>query len=280
MKSITPATATAAVAELAAVRAELAAARAEIERLRDTDRWKTAFLAAAGHDLRAPLSVISIGARTLLEHGDLERGRQILERIDRQATRMDRLLSDLLDLDRYTRGDVQPDRRPTHLPSLVAQLVEGIPFGDHVLRTEVESVVAEVDPDRTAQIIANLLCNAITHTPAGTPVHLRAGAGDGGLSIVVDDEGPGVADELKAGLFEPFVSEPSHGGDVGGTGLGLSLARLFAQLHGGTAEVLDRPGGGARFVVHLPARIHGALDGDAVTAVRGSRSPGGSVPSA
>jgi signal transduction histidine kinase len=115
-------------------------------------------------------------------------------------------------------------------------------------------VVAEVDAPKVERIVENLLTNALKHTPDDTDVNVRVEGRDGGVLIVVDDRGPGVAEEERELIFEMF----NRGGDPGraapGAGVGLALVAQFAALHGGRAWVEDHPGGGASFRVFLPGR--------------------------
>ena len=111
-------------------------------------------------------------------------------------------------------------------------------------------VVVAVDPAKVERVVENLLTNAIKHTPEGTSVQLRVRPRDEGVLISVDDEGPGVPDDLKQAVFEPFLRGPEPRSP--GTGIGLALVARFAELHGGKAWVEDRPGGGASFRVWLP----------------------------
>ena len=246
-------------ASVARLTRELAAAHRELEHLRHLDQWKTTFISAAAHDLRAPLSVILLGTRTLLAHAELGPVRTVVERIDDQVRRLEHMLTDLLDLDRYTRAGVRPQREPTHLPALVDRVASETGLGDDLRTCEVSPVIADVDPERTAQVLANLLRNARAHTPTGTPVHLQVSATQTHVTITVEDEGPGLPAALEGRLFDPFATHATHDADHGGTGLGLVLVRMFAELQGGTAEATDRPGGGARFVVRLPATTHTRL---------------------
>ena len=95
--------------------------------------------------------------------------------------------------------------------------------------------------------------NAARHTPGGTPVHVTVRQRPDGIVLAVEDEGQGVPEELKGTLFDPFRQGPTAAGR--GVGIGLSLVRRFAELHGGTAEIEDRVGGGARFVIVLPCAV-------------------------
>ena len=115
-------------------------------------------------------------------------------------------------------------------------------------------MLVDVDPGKVERVIENLLVNASRHTPPGTPVHVDVGRGARtAILLVVEDEGPGVPDELKGVLFEPSVRVTTRAG--GGMGIGLSLVQRFAELHGGTAHIEDGEAGGARFVVALPGDV-------------------------
>jgi signal transduction histidine kinase len=111
----------------------------------------------------------------------------------------------------------------------------------------------EVDRLMVERIIENLLVNAARHTPIGTPVQINVRARADSVVITVEDEGPGIPNELKESLFDPFRQGPGASGK--GVGIGLSLVKRFAELHGGSAKVEDAPGGGARFVIILPGRV-------------------------
>jgi two-component system sensor histidine kinase KdpD len=103
------------------------------------------------------------------------------------------------------------------------------------------------------RVVENLLVNAARHTPLGTPVRVVVAGRRDGIDLAVEDEGPGIPDDLKLVLFDSFRQGPEANG--GGVGIGLSLVKRFAELHGGHAAAEDRPGGGARFVVCLPGRV-------------------------
>jgi signal transduction histidine kinase len=117
---------------------------------------------------------------------------------------------------------------------------------------EAGEVVANVDAAKVERIVENLIANAVRHTPGASPVWVRVSRHEGGVLIVVEDDGPGVPDELKAAVFEPFRQGNGLPNPSPGVGVGLSLVARFAELHGGRAWVEDRPGGGASFRVHLP----------------------------
>lgn len=231
--------------------------REATQQLRALDDMKNTFLEAVSHDLRTPLTSI-LGSALTLEQAGLEIPREdaldLLRRIAANARKLERLLSDLLDLDRLQRGIVSPQRRPTDVGALVAQSVEESELlGGRQIELSTEGLVVNVDAAKVERIVENLLANAARHTPAGTPLWIRVtGERGGGVLIAVDDAGPGVSDEMKDAVFEAFRQGDGGPNPSPGVGVGLSLVARFAELHGGSAWVEDRPGGGASFRVYLP----------------------------
>ena len=241
----------------AAMQLAFTSEREQVEHLTDLDRWKDAFLAAAAHDLRTPLTVISSIAE-MLRGGEVEfslaQRQDLLDTLHRQTVRMDRLLLDLLDLDRFSRGVATAHRVPTDVTELVRRVVSEQPAVTHEVAADVEDgLTGSFDDVRLGQIVANLLANALSHTPEGTSIRVAAHATDTGVRVVVEDTGPGVPQEVVDTLFSPFVTHPAYPGARGGTGLGLALVQLYAELHGGGAHLESPEDGGARFVVDLPA---------------------------
>ncbi len=223
------------------------------EGLRELNEMKDTLLHAVSHDLRNPLTAIMGSVQTLARAQQLQLTTDqtggLLEAIDTSARKLHKMISDLLDLDRLDRGDIQPDRRPTDLRELARRLVHEANFLDkHPARIESERVVLSVDEGKVERIVENLLVNATKYTPTGSPICVRVNAVPEGAVISVDDEGPGVPDELKDTIFQPF-RQAEQGSP--GAGIGLSLVAKFAELHGGRAWVEDRPGGGASFRVFL-----------------------------
>ena len=223
--------------------------------LRELNDVKDTLLHAVSHDLKGPLAGI-IGAMSTLRRGDElqlteEERESLLQMIEQSARKMNRLVDDLLDLERIDRGQVQPEREPTDIGELARRIAREAPGMDtHPVRIEADAVLADVDPAKVERIIENLMVNAARHTPGGTPVHVTIRKREDGVILTIEDEGPGVPVDLKPVLFDPFRQGPTAAGR--GVGIGLSLVRRFAELHGGTADIEDRPGGGARFVIVLP----------------------------
>ncbi len=230
--------------------------REATQRLRTLDEMKNTFLEAVSHDLRTPLTSILGSALTLEQEGmelPREDAQDLLRRIAANARKLERLLSDLLDLDRLQRGIVAPQRRPTDIGELVMRVMaESDLLEERRIEVDAPSLVVGVDAAKVERIVENLLVNAIRHTSPESRLWVRIQAEDEGVLIVVEDDGPGVPDELKEAVFEPFRQGPGPATASPGVGVGLSLVARFAELHGGSAWVEDRPGGGASFRVFLP----------------------------
>jgi PAS domain S-box-containing protein len=223
----------------------------QAEQLRALDDLKNTLLHTLSHDLKGPLTAV-LGAAAALRRPDIgePEARELLDGMTVRAKRMDRLLSDLLDLERLGRGILEPTRYPVDVGQLVTSLIHE---SDVLEGREVElvarPVVALVDAPKAERMVENLLVNAVRHTPPGSRVWVKVLPQDGGALISVDDEGPGVPDDMKAVVFEPFrKGDP----DTRGSGIGLSLVARFAELHGGRAWVQDRAGGGSSFRIALP----------------------------
>ena len=230
--------------------------REATQRLRSLDEMKNTFLEAVSHDLRTPLTAI-LGSALTLESAGLEIPRDdaldLVGRIAANARKLQRLLGDLLDLDRLQRGIIAPQRRPTDLAAVISRAIDESddPHG-HSIIVDVAAGSFSLDAAKVERIVENLLSNALRHTPEGTEIWVRAEPAEGGVDITVEDAGPGVPEELRDAVFEPFRQAPgSSSGHSPGVGIGLSLVLRFAELHGGRAWVEDRSGGGASFRVFL-----------------------------
>ncbi len=230
------------------------------EKLRAMNELKDTLLHAVSHDLRGPITAI-LGSVQTLERGEqlqltAEQRAGLLNAISMSGRKLSRMVGDLLDLERLDRGVVEPDREPTDVGALARILVEEADFlAEHPVRVEAGPAVVSVDAGKVERILENLLVNAAKHTPVGTPVLIRVRSLDDGVLVTVEDEGPGVPDELKPTIFEPFRQGPEARSKGSGAGIGLSLVAKFAQLHGGRTWVEDRPGGGTTFGVFLPGEV-------------------------
>jgi signal transduction histidine kinase len=228
--------------------AELAEAHTETEGALARQRQ---FVADASHELRTPLT--SILANLELLEADLEgEDREIAGSALRSSQRMRRLVADLLLLARADAGRQAP-REPVDVAAIVREAAgEAAPLAEHH-ELEVDAskpVMVDGSADDLHRLVINLIQNALVHTPAGTRVCVRLRGEDGAL-LEVEDDGPGVPAELRHRLFERFVR--GQGDTGGGSGLGLAIVRAVAETHGGSVELTERDGGGARFVVKLPS---------------------------
>ncbi|HEX8702706.1 MAG TPA: PAS domain S-box protein [Myxococcaceae bacterium] len=249
-----------AVAQGLADRAAVAIENARLyQEARDAVRVREDVVAIVSHDLRNPLNAISLSAATLIKREGLDaRTAKAATRIFSAADRAQRLIHDLLDFTQARVGGIPISPRTMDLGELARQAVEEIrsayPERDIVLRVEGPCPV-EGDPDRLAQVMANLLGNAVQHSPEETPVTVvTRREGEEGL-FEVHNQGAPIPSEVLPTLFEPFQRGREAGTGAGGSlGLGLFITRQIAQAHGGRIEVHSTQGDGTRFTVRLPRR--------------------------
>jgi PAS domain S-box-containing protein len=224
--------------------------RKRIDELRDS------ILSAVSHELRTPLTAIIGFSITLKERGmrlaETTRD-EMISSLSTQARKLDRLLSDLLDVDRLRHGSVLPSFRATDVGMLVEHVASGYAAPTHAIQVHTAPVTAVVDAPKVERIVDNLLANAVNHTPPGTLISVGVQSSDGGVLISVDDDGPGIAEGERETIFEIFT-RGSGESYVPGTGVGLALVAQFAKLHGGRVWVEESSGGGASFRVFLPER--------------------------
>ncbi|HEY7666501.1 MAG TPA: ATP-binding protein [Actinomycetota bacterium] len=224
-------------------------------RLRSLHEMQNSFLQAVSHDLRTPLTSI-LGCALTLENGvdlDPEDSRDLVGRIASNARKLHRLLTNLLDLDRISRGIVEPQRDFVDVTRILQSVLEEANGENHRLEMLTTTpVIAHVDPAQVERIVENLVTNAIRYTPPETPIWVGASGGPDGVLLTIEDAGPGIDPELRESIFEPFRQGSEVIKHSPGVGIGLSLVARFAELHGGRAWVEEREGGGASFRVHLP----------------------------
>ncbi|OIJ85339.1 sensor histidine kinase [Streptomyces colonosanans] len=233
--------------------------------LAEGNRIRTALLAAVSHDLRTPLSAIK-AAVSSLRSDDVawseEDQAELLEAIEEGADRLDHLVDNLLDMSRLQTGTVTPLIREIDLDEVVPMALGGVPEDSVDLEIPETLPMVAVDAGLLERAVANLVENAVKYSPLGTPVLVSASALADRVEVRVVDRGPGVPDEAKERIFEPF----QRYGDVprgAGVGLGLAVARGFAEAMGGTLNAEDTPGGGLTMVLtlravaspHAPARL-------------------------
>jgi signal transduction histidine kinase len=256
----------------AAERRELlaeAARRAEEQELRrraadlaEADRRKDEFLAMLAHELRNPLAPV-VGALEILRHDRAtpDARRRALAAADRQVRHLARLVDDLGDVSRIRRGKVELRRAPLDLRGV---LEDAVAAAEPLARAQGQALAAEVAPEplwvdgdavRLAQIVGNLLHNAVKYTDAGGHLALAAAREGPQIVVRVEDDGIGIAPDLLPQVFDPFVQaeQPAHRAR-GGLGLGLALVKSLVERHGGSVRAESAgPGRGSAFEVRLPA---------------------------
>ena len=226
--------------------------------MRRADQMRSTFLQAVSHELRTPLTAVTGFASTLRQHGDRlspdARG-DLQDRLHGAAQRLERLLEDLLDIERIERDGATASREPVHLPTLVVTAVDLVAAGEAQVRVSADDVEVWLEPAKVERVIVNLVANALKHNAYGSNVEIGATVdGTGAVELRVVDHGVGIAPEIRATLFEPFVQGPDSSAMAQpGTGIGLTLVDRFARMHDGDVHVEPTPGGGATFVVRLPA---------------------------
>ena len=233
-------------------------ARLKVEELQRTGRQMNEFLAMLGHELRNPLAPIQSALDVVKRKpGDIATANWACAIIQRQAQQLSRLVDDLLDVSRITRGRITLRREPVDIKATIAQVVESMrTLSEGRTQTvdvtlPVKSLFVMADPARVAQILSNLLGNAIKYTPDGGHVAIRATAEDDFLAVAISDTGIGMAADLVPRVFDLFV-QGDRGLDrrEGGVGVGLTIARRLAELQGGTLSASSAgPGLGSCFTL-------------------------------
>jgi signal transduction histidine kinase len=217
-------------------------------------------LSIVSHDLKNPMAALLLGIQRLarlVDETKRPQGQQLLGRLERNIRGMNRLVDGLLDLARIEAGRLRLDRRPEAAASVVARAVEPLePLvaerSQHLeVRVPGDLPTVQWDPDRIVQVLANLVGNAIKYSPPGAEILVRAERGADGLRISVQDNGPGIPEDLLEHLFDRFWQPP--GGQKRGHGLGLFIVKGVVEAHGGRVWVETAPGHGSTFVFTVPA---------------------------
>ncbi|MEV5313255.1 DUF4118 domain-containing protein [Streptomyces sp. NPDC052610] len=224
------------------------------EELAEGNRIRTALLAAVSHDLRTPLAGIK-AAVSSLRSDDVEWSEEdeaeLLEAIEEGADRLDQLVGNLLDMSRLQTGTVTPVLRETDLDEVVPMALGGVPEGSVELDIPETLPMVQVDRGLLERAVANVVENAVKHSPPGEKVLVAASALADRVEVRVVDRGPGVPDEAKERIFEPFQRYGDSPRGVG-VGLGLAVARGFTEAVRGTVHAEDTPGGGLTMVLSVP----------------------------
>jgi PAS domain S-box-containing protein len=240
---------------------DVTAAKESEQALRDADRRKDEFLATLAHELRNPLAPIRNGLQILqMTRSDSHEQDELIDMMERQVVHMVRLVDDLLEVSRITRGKIELRKQNVELAAIVRSAVETarptIESAGHELILELppQSVTLEADSVRLAQILSNLLNNAAKYTEPGGKIWLTATRETDHVSFSVRDTGTGIPTEMLPKVFDLFTQiDHTLGRAQGGLGIGLALVKSLVEMHGGTVVAKsDGLGCGSEFIVCLP----------------------------
>jgi PAS domain S-box-containing protein len=264
-------------------RRQLEAQKQVAAALRESDRRKDEFLAILAHELRNPLAPMTLALTVMsshrLENEELQWARGV---VARQLGQLTRLVDDLLDISRITRGQINLEMRPLDLREVVTRATE---TSRPAIEVRVQTLSLELSDDplpvsgdavRLAQVVSNLLNNAAKYTGVGGLIRLSAAREQGEIVLRVTDNGLGMQPEMVAEVFEPFVQlEGARRHAQGGLGIGLTLVKRVVEMHGGKVEAHSAGvGHGSQFVVRLPQAVAPAPEAMAAAVPEPSPSPG------
>jgi two-component system sensor histidine kinase KdpD len=221
----------------------------------ESNRLRAALFSSVTHDLRTPLASITASVSSLLQEDsplDEVQRRELLETIDHEAARLNRVVGNLMDLSRMRAGALVPATAPAAIDEVVEGAVAHAEsmLADHDVRLILRDNLPEVPIDVVLidQALTNVLENAARFTPAGREIRVTAARWQRGVQVRIADQGPGIPAEERGRVFEPFI----RGTGSTGTGLGLAIARAIVEAHGGTIRLGEAPGGGLAVVIELP----------------------------
>jgi two-component system phosphate regulon sensor histidine kinase PhoR len=234
--------------------------KADIEQLRRLERVRSEFLGNVSHELRTPIFSLKGFLETLLDGAidDRNVNRSFVEKAYHHASRLDALLSDLIEISRIESGDMKMSFRYFDAVELLRQLASE--YADETAKKEQRirivpergEVLVFGDKERLRQALGNLIDNAIKYCPTGAKIELQAVEMDGKVEIVVEDDGPGIEQEHLPRIFERFYRvDKNRSREVGGTGLGLAIVKHIVEAHGSKISVTSEVGKGTRFTFSL-----------------------------
>jgi two-component system, OmpR family, sensor histidine kinase KdpD len=231
--------------------------------LAEADRLKTALLSMVSHDFRSPLAAIKASVTGLLQEGtpwELEAQRELLQGIDHETDRLNRMVGSILALSRLEADAWQPQCEPTSPVELVGAALDAFGADDNRrIQVTLNPSLAELwlDLPQMVQVLSNLVDNALKYSPPGSPIELHAFPQERGAVLQVLDRGRGLLKGEEQRVFKPFYRAPGlQESAVPGMGIGLAVCRGLVEAHGGQLTVYNREGGGAVFQIRLPAPLH------------------------
>jgi signal transduction histidine kinase len=227
------------------------------QRLHDVERMKDLFVQRISHELRTPLTSILGYAGTLEQAADKIDGptrREMIRRLDVNARRLERLLRDLLDLDKLARGAIELQRKEVDIATLVHRVVEELDWGGRRVRVSASTAVAAVDNPIMERMVEHLLLSSIRQAPPLAEILVKVEATEGGVLLAAAQYVSAIPDQAKEEMFKPFGERVASLHDPG-LGTDLALVARFAELHGGRAWIENLPEGGNVLSVFLPVGL-------------------------
>ncbi len=237
-------------------RIELRRAAEQARLLAESERFSRILLNSISHELRTPLAASTSAASALAasDSASPAQRRALLDEILESNSRLNRVVGNLLDVTRLESGLVRPRMDWHDARDLIQTTIREFKreLAQHPVSVDLPAgpMLVWMDYSLMQHALGNLLLNAATHTPPGTPVEIHGKLGEGGWTLCVADRGPGIPAEILPRVFDKFVRSPSA--PAGGSGLGLTLVKGFVEVHGGTVGAENRPGGGALFRLRIP----------------------------
>jgi two-component system sensor histidine kinase KdpD len=235
---------------------ELRGAAEQTRLFAESERLSRALLNSISHELRTPLAAITSAATALSDANDAPKEQRgiLLSEIQEANARLNRIVGNLLDVARLESGKVVPRLDWHDARDLVQTTLRELKheLSSHPIKLDLpsEPMLVRLDFSLAQHALANLLVNAASHTPPGTPVEVQAQSANSSLLLSVADRGPGIPAELLPRVFEKFFRAPNA--PAGGSGLGLTIAKGFVEAHGGSIVAANRPSGGAVFTLRFP----------------------------
>lgn len=226
----------------------------------ETNRLRAALFSGVTHDLKTPLSAITASVTSLLEDTPFTREQRFehLDTIRQEAERLNRVVSNLMDLARFRAGALVPRRQPAAIDELIEAVVARMrPFlGGRDVRLSLRGDLPEMSIDivQIDQVLTNVIENAAKFSPAGSPIEITAAGGPDKVRVTVSDRGAGIPLDDRDRIFQAFERGRT---EVAGTGLGLAIARAAVVAHGGRMWAQDAPSGGAAVTFELPTKLEG-----------------------
>lgn len=226
--------------------------------LLESERLGRTLLNSVSHELRTPIAAITTAVSSLRCSASLNGEQQnLMKEIDTASSRLNRLVQSLLSAARLQAGQIRPRLDWCDISDLVHIALRDVTelLSGHPVATKIAPAMPLVKADFVLleQALANLIANAASHTPPGTAIQVRAETRNGALILEVADAGPGLSPDHLERVFEPFYRSDSAQRGAG-VGLGLAIVRGFVETQGGSVRAMNRNGGGARFLIHLPLR--------------------------